>query len=435
MIAIRNGDTPLVLEDLALEETRYPLENESTFGVDDPGLQRVISLCVRGMQMCSHETVMDCPYYEQLMYVGDARLELLVGYVMSADPRLARRVIELFDYSRRNWGVVNERYPSRWPQLCTTFSLIWVLMLHDFLSWRDDVGFVKRRLVGLRSTLEFFEPLKNADGLLEALPGWSFVDWVPEWDTGVPPSGTNGVCSIINLFYALALQRAADIENECGMTQMAERYRAAGDAVLQAVRGVFWDEARGLIADDPAHGHFSEHAQCLGLLAGALSDQRADRLFENLITARGLSRATIYFSFYLMETLRQFGRGDLLLAKLDFWRALVQQGLRTPVETPEPTRSDCHAWGCHPLFHLHASLAGIRPSAPGFRTVMVSPLEGGLPRLASCVPHPRGRIEMDLAFRDQRCKGIVVLPDGTPGTLVWRSRSLALSPGRNEVDL
>ena len=30
--------------------------------------------------MCAHETYMDCPYYEQLQYGGDTRLEILATY-------------------------------------------------------------------------------------------------------------------------------------------------------------------------------------------------------------------------------------------------------------------------------------------------------------------------------------------------------------------
>ena len=82
----------------------------------DPELGGVIELAVRGIQMCAHETYMDCPYYEQLMYDGDTRLELLTTAVMTRDDRLVKRAIELFDFSRRNWGFVNERYPAYLPQ-------------------------------------------------------------------------------------------------------------------------------------------------------------------------------------------------------------------------------------------------------------------------------------------------------------------------------
>ena len=138
-----------------------PYENESRFDGGDPELPGVIRLAVRGMQMCAHETYMDCPFYEQLMYDGDTRLELLTTYAMTRDDRLLKRALELFDFSRRNWGFVNERYPAYLPQQSPTFSLIWALMLNDYAYWRNDPAFVRARAIGLRSMLEQFEPYLN----------------------------------------------------------------------------------------------------------------------------------------------------------------------------------------------------------------------------------------------------------------------------------
>jgi len=148
-----------------------------------------------------------------------------------------------------------------------------------------------------------------------------------------------------------------------------------------------------------------------------------------------LKRATIYFSFYLLETWKKFGRGDLIVEKLDFWKDLVRNGLKTPVEMPGDTRSDCHAWGSHPLFHLHASIAGIRPASPGFRTVRIEPQPGRFPKINSRTPHPDGFVSLDLKFDDGKCRGTVELPKGITGTFVWKRKEIKLGDGRQEINM
>lgn len=82
------------------------------------------------------------------------------------------------------------------------------------------------------------------------------------------------------------------------------------------------------------------------------------------------------------------------LARLQEWETLLGDGLKTTIEMPEPTRSDRHAWGAHPLFHFHATLAGIRPAAPGFESVEVKPQLGSLSWIEAEMPHPRGTIRV-----------------------------------------
>jgi hypothetical protein len=435
LLNIKTGNDPLTLHRLALDESRYPCENESAFDGGDSELAGVMALAIRGLQMSSHETCMDCPYYEQLQYVGDTRLELLTTYAMTRDDRLARRAIELLDFSRRNGGFINERYPSYQPQYSATYSLIWALMLNDYACWRNDPAFVKARSIGLRAMLEQFEPYVNHDGLLENLPGWSFMDWVPQWGNGDAPDGAAGVSSVNNLLYVYALQKSAQVEDYVGEPLLAQRLRAMAQRTATAVHAKFWDESRGLMADNLALSEFSEHGQCLALLTDTLTGKQARLCFQHLLTAPDLKRTTIYFSFYLMETWQKFGRGDLILKRLDFWKDLVKQGLKTPVEEPGNTRSDCHAWGSHPLFHLHASIAGIRPASPGFRTVRIEPEPGGLLKIVSRTPHPDGFITLDLTFPDGRCRGTVELPPNISGVFAWHGQEQKLNGGVNSINL
>lgn len=434
LVDIACADEPLTVESLTIIETGYPVENEGVFTTSEPSLDRIIPLAVRGVQMCSHETFMDCPYYEQLMYVGDTRLEMLTTYTMTADTRLVKRCIELFDWSRYANGFVAERYPSTPLQVSLTFSMLWVAVLRDFAWWRDDPLWVRERLVGMRNMLENVRHLLNQEGLLEALPGWSFIDWVPDWEYGMPVGARTGISSPVNLFFVLALKYAADLERAFGDPILAERNERLAQTLSESLISLFWDDERGLLADDVDHLSFSEHAQCLALLADALDSQRAEICLHKLLSDAELHQTTVYFSFYLFEVLHKFSRHDLLIEKLSFWQNLVDAGFRTPVEKPEPSRSDCHAWGSHPLFHFHASLVGIRPDAPGFRSVRFAPGPGRLTSLQSRLPHPKGFIEADLSFDEALgVVGQVHLPPDTDGIFVWNGQESSLKPGVNAL--
>lgn len=432
-IVVETADEPLTLIRIALQESRLPLENESLFGCDDPAMDGIVRVSTRGIQMCSHETYMDCPYYEQLMYVGDTRIQMLTSYVMSSEDRLNQRALEIFDWSRQETGFVHERCPSQPKQLSATFAMIWILMLRDYAWWRRDEVFLRQRLKGMRCLLEEFKAIQGDLPMLPALPGWSFVDWVDGLSFVNNPGSEASVSSVVNLLFINALNSAAEVEDALGEKHLADYNRAWAKRISGAVDATFWDEARGLFADDPAHRQYSEHAQCLALLSGQFT-ARESRCFESLVSAGDLLRATVYFSFYLLEVLARFKRPDLILEKIGFWKEMVAIGMKTPIETPEPSRSDCHAWSSHPLFHMHASLAGIRPASPGFATVRIEPQPGSLTELRSSLPHPAGIIEFSMKKGDRGWHARVSLPAGLSGTLCWGAKEHGIS-GVTELSL
>ena len=51
-------------------------------------------------------------------------------------------------------------------------------------------------------------------------------------------------------------------------------------------------------------------------------------------------------------------------------------GLTTWAEMPEPTRSDCHAWGASPNIEFFRILLGIDSNAPGFKSIRIAPSLG-----------------------------------------------------------
>ncbi|HOU15994.1 MAG TPA: alpha-L-rhamnosidase C-terminal domain-containing protein [Anaerolineae bacterium] len=435
-VLVATADEPLTIEALAFLETRYPLEPEVEFHASDSRFAQVWPIMVRALQMCSHETFMDCPYYEQLMYVGDTRLEALVTYCLTHDDRLPRKAITMFDVSRFPHGLTQARYPCRSTQLIPPFSLWWCGMVYDYALWRDDADFVRARMPGVRAVVDAFLSYRNADGLVAAPPGWNFVDWTTDlaWHRGTPPDGEGGVNGIINWHFALTLTYVAALEDWLGEPENAARMRRYAETVARATTAAFWDQKRGLFADDLAHAHFSEHAQCLALLSGLVDADKRARVAEGLLTADDLTRTTIYFNHYLFETYRLLGRVDRLFDRLEEWFVLPGLGFKTTREHPEPSRSDCHAWGAHPIYHSYATILGIRPSGLGFREVVIQPMLGPLTAVKATLPHPQGDIVVDLTQPEPGVlRGTLTLPPGVTGTLILGDEVFPLRGGLHDI--
>ena len=434
-LSVRTADEPLELTRLGLVESRYPLEPTASFECDDPTIADVRRICMRGLQCCTHEMFMDCPYYEQQMYPGDTRVEMLVLNAIHGDDRLLRFGIGIFDYARRSDGMVPMNFPTTVNQDSATYSLCWATMVGDYALWHGTNAFLRARLPGMRHTLSAFEPYLNADGLLEDIPGWSFQDWVPEWDTyGNAPEGRRGVSAVNNLLYVYALRAGEQAERAFGDTAMAACWKAKADACARACVAAFWDESRGLMADTRAKDCFSEHAQCLALLADVLPADKATRAFAGLLAAPDLARCTVYFSHYLFDTYFRFARADLFLKRLDLWRGFVADDMKTPLEAPGwRGRSDCHAWGAHPLYHLQTGIAGVRPAAIGYEKVLVAPQPGGLRFVKATCPTPKGPVVVDLRFDGPKPSGTVTLPAGLTGDFEWQGVRTALKEGVNAM--
>jgi len=249
----------------------------------------------------------------------------------------------------------------------------------------------------------------------------------------------------ISLQLALALGEAADLEAALGDPARATRHREGAEAIATAVRRLAWDSGRGLVADTPARRRFSQQANILALLAGAVPPGQEKPVLDRLLamprpsikvapTTGGaearVARASVYFRFYLARALEKLGEGERYLPELEPWREMLDVGLSTFAETPDAgTRSDCHAWSAHPSYDLLRTVAGLKPGSPGFKTVRVEPHLGTLPRLAAALPHPKGPITVTYRRDGAALEARVTLPPGLTGTFAWRGVTRALDAG------
>ena len=452
VVEIATGAGKTVLTRLGVLEDRYPLELESSFSCDDASFDGISRICARTMQMCAHETLMDCPHYEQQMYPGDTRVQLLALAAMTGDARMSRRAISLFDWSRDDDGLLRMNYPCWMNQNSASYTLCWPLMLKDHAMWRNDPEWLRARVPGLRHTMSAFELREGVDGLLERMPYWNFFDWAGSHTDGDCDGDGRGLPALMDLFHLLAMDSAAYVERALGDEAMARRWEEKAARKRSAVLAAYWSEKRGLLrgtrstpdgGEDARADVWTEHAQVLGILSGVLDGGKAARVMSVLASPDPdpandgwrLARSSVYFNHYAFEAFAAMGRADLVQERFGLWRSYLADGLSTCVESPGGNaRSDCHAWGAHPLYQMHATFAGVRPAAPFFSKVRVAPQPGSLRKISARTPHPRGWICTGFAFDGNGgVSGTVELPDGVTGEFVWQGRSTPLSPGINRV--
>jgi alpha-L-rhamnosidase len=172
----------------------------------------------------------------------------------------------------------------------------------------------------------------------------------------------------------------------------------------------------------------------LAVLTDAVPPADHAALMERVLSDATLTQSTYYFSYYQLEALRKAGLGDQYIQQLAPWRGMLDLGLTTVPETPEPTRSDSHAWSAHPNYGLLATVLGVRPAEPGFKKVRIAPHLGPLQWAEGRVPHPLGAIDVRLArVAGGGLHAEIALPEGLAGVLEWGGKTTALHPGRQEV--
>ncbi|MEA2064128.1 MAG: alpha-L-rhamnosidase C-terminal domain-containing protein, partial [Gemmatimonadota bacterium] len=186
----------------------------------------------------------------------------------------------------------------------------------------------------------------------------------------------------------------------------------------------------------PEKKQFSQHANVMAILVDLVPREEQAALFEKTITGRDLIQCTFYYQFYLLEALKKVGRGNEYLGLLKPWHEMLEIGLTTFAEKPEPTRSDCHAWSASPLYGFLATVCGIEPAAPGFAKVKIAPHPGPLKKVEGAIPHPKGTIKCSLARKKgQGIRGEIVLPEGLTGFFLWQGQRVELHPGHQKIDL
>lgn len=402
-------------------ETGYPLFVKGSFECDDEIDEKLWEISLRTLKRCMQETYTDCPYYEQLQYLMDTRLQILYTYHVSGDDTMARRTLNDFASAQLPDGMLYSRTPDILPQIIPGFALYYIFILREHYGYFADIDVVKSYLPTACGVLRYFDEHLSQKGLVKRSGFWDFVDWSPVWKetAGVPLGDENEELCVYSLMYAAALKAIAFLYKALGSHDEAQCFIIKSENVIADVRLWCYDDKKGLFADGPSKKYFSAHTQIWVVLSGAVEKNEAFEIMKkaNLLDAQ----PTFAYTYDYFRALEMSGMYHEREKMLKILRDLVKKNCTTIPETPTEPRSECHAWGSVVLYEFAAVDLGVKIDEPT-KTILIKPFleernwaKGTIPLKSGEVTihwkKDNGRFSIEILSKKEYLKR-VTMPDG-----------------------
>jgi alpha-L-rhamnosidase len=429
-VKVQTGEQELIWDNYFAHKFIYPFQQAGSFQTPFKIHEDIWEVGWRTALLCADETYMDCPYYEQLQYIGDTRVQALISLYAAGDDRLMKNALRQFAHSITDEGIAQSRYPSNLRQMIPPYSLFWINMLHDYYMHREDPDFIRQYIPQVASILFWFEQKLKEDHILGPMPWWSYTD-VTGWEMSSPPGFKEGGSVVMTLQFLYAIQEALPLFEEFEKTHLSAHFSALGDKIRKSVYSKAWDDNRKLMADKPSKESYSQHANIFAILTNTIVEEEQHELFQRLISEEDLAKANIYFRFYLTRAAQKSGNGHYFINNLQTWEDMLALGLTTFAEHENKTRSDCHAWSASPNFEFIHTVCGIQPKEKFFKKVLIAPNPGHLSTFEGSMPHPKGVIAVNYDFENNTAD--LKLPAGLEGEFLWQGKSFSLKSGSQQI--
>jgi len=413
-IEIETANEPLLIQCPTYRESAYPLEPRSVVRSTESWVEPLWSISLRTLQFCMHETYEDCPYYEQMQFIMDTRLQALFTYSVGGDIELARKALEDFHSSMLPEGITQNRYPSSMVQVIPSFSLHYIFMLFDFYWQTGDAQLIRRYRPTVDAILDWFDRKIGASGLVENIGYWEYIDWVTEWEGGEPTAGKHGPSTVHNLVYAAALQVGAEINRSTARDQVAQEYDQRAKCILSTIEQSCWSEEQGMYREGPSFEQYSQHAQLWAVLTGLCEGEKTRRVLTHALDNPDVLKCSFSMAFFLFRALERAGMYQRTRALITQWTDLFRLNLTTLPETPEEPRSDCHAWSALPLYEMIHCMLGIKSTKPGWKEILIEPQLLDLPDLQGEFHSPVGIISVTCKQSESSYEIYGSVPNGIP---------------------
>ncbi len=397
-VTVRGATSAVTLARVAVRDTTYPLRVEGRFASSDPLFDWVWGAGVATLRACMEDAYLDCPWRERGLYLGDALVEYHVTRAVTSDAAMVRRCLWLWAAAQLPNGQFQDVVPSWHDTVLEDYSLIWVILLHDYWSATGDAKLVKELWRALEPLFASPSWVFAESGLINADAMHCFIDW------GENAESKKGECATLNMYWCRALECAAVLAGVIGKRGEASSYaKRAKLARAKLVKGL-WVASDRRFAATRAGGQLlagpAIHANTLALYFDLVPNGHVDAVIGHIEAViednpkQGPVKLGPYFFHFLLGGLYAHGREAAAeRAVRRNYGLMSASGAWTMWENFTDHASRCHAWSATPLHYFSERVLGVRQERPGsIERMVVAPQASSLRWASGVVPHARGPI-------------------------------------------
>lgn len=176
------------LRKLGLREYSYPSYRNAYMTTGDREIDAVFRAAAETFRQNTLDVFMDCPTRERAGWLCDSYFTAQAAQYFAGDSIVEKVMLESFVLPARFPGIPEGMLPMCYPaehpdgNFIPQWALWYLIQLDGYFkrSGRDDRRTFERTAYRL---LRYLEPFRNADGLLERLDKWNFIEWseANEW--------------------------------------------------------------------------------------------------------------------------------------------------------------------------------------------------------------------------------------------------------------
>lgn len=354
-IAVFKGEC--LIKDLHLKEYAFP-EAELKNSLELSGkMQEIYQAAIETFRQNVLDIYMDCPSRERGGWLCDSFFTSRVEFLLTGSCRVEKAFLENFILPEAFRDVPHGMLPMCYPsdhlnrRFIPNWAMFFVLELREYIQRTGDSELLQKARPRLEELLKYFKGFENADGLLEDLEGWVFVEWSRANDEDL----VRGIHFPTNMLYSRMLEDASCLLDSPELMRKSLRLKRI--IREKAYTGLFFK-------DNAASEECTEVCQYYAFFTNVADRVSYPELYNTLKTQFGPQRkennpypevafANAFIGNYLrLEMLSENDEREQVLGEIEGYFADMAQKTGTLWEHDSPQASCNHGFASHVLYWI-----------------------------------------------------------------------------------